>query len=134
METPKLQKNYVEFNFSIHLHLVPKMLLNKKNKANEKESTKKDLVKFEITDQLCEHFYMLHQSCLKIGATPRLYLSFLQNYVNVYTEKRSGIEKRRGHLQVIYSVYLSIIFCQFLFFYITVICLSSISCNSRVFL
>lgn len=87
------------------------MLLNKKNKANEKESNKKDLVKFDITDQLCEHFYMLHQSCLKIGATPRLYLSFLQNYVNVYTEKRSGIEKRRGHLQVItFFIYLVFIF------------------------
>ena len=76
------------------------MLLNKKNKANAKETNAKDLVNFEVTDQLCEHFYMLHQSCLKIGATPRLYLAFLQNYVNMYSEKRSGIEKRRGHLQV----------------------------------
>uniref|UniRef100_A0A7M5UV62 Cytoplasmic dynein 2 heavy chain 1 n=1 Tax=Clytia hemisphaerica TaxID=252671 RepID=A0A7M5UV62_9CNID len=76
---------------------IPKMLLNKRNKANEKESN--NTIKFAVTDKLCEHFYSIHQTCQKIGATPRLYLSFLQNYVNVYTEKRSGIEKRRGHLQ-----------------------------------
>lgn len=74
------------------------MLLNKKNKANEKETG--NVTKFTVTDKLCEHFYTLHQSCLKTGATPRQYLNFLQNYVNVYTAKKEGIEKRRGHLQV----------------------------------
>ena len=100
-------KFHIDFSFVFYDSLrfidifpftVPKMLLNKRNKANEKESS--NTIKFAVTDKLCEHFYSIHQTCQKIGATPRLYLSFLQNYVNVYTEKRSGIEKRRGHLQV----------------------------------
>lgn len=76
------------------------MLLDIKNKAVEKDG--KPTI-FHMTDELNEHFYMLHQSCVKNGATPRQYLNFLQNYINVFTSKKDGIEKRRQHLQVIFG-------------------------------
>ena len=99
----KIKTSKVIF-FLLGQNIVPKMLLHKKNKAIEKET--KVANTFPLSDKLCEHFYMLHQSCLKMGATPRQYLNFLQNYVNVYTTKKGGIEKRRGHLQVSCSVFL----------------------------
>ncbi|XP_057314672.1 cytoplasmic dynein 2 heavy chain 1-like isoform X2 [Hydractinia symbiolongicarpus] len=76
---------------------IPKMLLEQKN--NIKDVNSKALYDFPINEKLCEHFYLIHQSCLKTGATPRQYLNFLQNYINVFTSKKDGIEKRRNHLQ-----------------------------------
>lgn len=73
------------------------MLLDLKNEAIEKEGQG---TLFAVDEKLSEHFYLLHQSCVKNGATPRQYLNFLHNYINVFTSKKDGIEKRRQHLQV----------------------------------
>ena len=73
------------------------MLLNLKNETIEKEGQS---TQFVVDEKLSEHFYLLHQSCVKNGATPRQYLNFLHNYINVFTSKKDGIEKKRQHLQV----------------------------------
>ncbi|XP_047126593.1 cytoplasmic dynein 2 heavy chain 1 isoform X1 [Hydra vulgaris] len=74
---------------------IPKLLSEAKTDPNDSQK----LPPFPMNEKLSEHFYLLHQTCLKVGATPRHYLKFLNNYVSLYTAKKEVIEKRRKHLQ-----------------------------------
>lgn len=75
---------------------VPRMLLSNVGAKSDEESTKgktkgEDLVK---------GFLSIHETCSEKDAAPRRYMTFLNNYKNIYTGKKDGVVHRQQHLQV----------------------------------
>ncbi|XP_022257756.1 cytoplasmic dynein 2 heavy chain 1-like, partial [Limulus polyphemus] len=50
-------------------------------------------------DALLNGFLRIHENCKSNLSVPRRYVSFIHNYQAVYSRKKTGIEKRKHHLQ-----------------------------------
>ena len=90
----------------VHIHFqVPLLLLTRPPKIEGASLSSKKPKRRKLSggDDLLKSFLHVHESCLGFGttATPRRYIAFLNTYDEVYSKKKSKIETRQHHLQVI---------------------------------
>ncbi|CAH1776602.1 unnamed protein product [Owenia fusiformis] len=80
---------------------VPHMLLTRPPKVEGAALSKDKERKRKLSggDDLLKAFLHVHESCAEFGATPRRYISFLNCYQHVYSNKKASIEKNQHHLQ-----------------------------------
>ena len=80
------------------------MLLKKHDPEGEDGKTKGRLL--SGGEKLCKNFYQIHESFVVKGATPRGYLNYLHTYIQVFNQKKDGIEQKQKHLQVVLALFL----------------------------
>lgn len=51
-------------------------------------------------EDLVKGFLSIHETCSEKDAAPRRYMTFLNNYKDIFTGKKDGVVKRQQHLQV----------------------------------
>ncbi|EDO38992.1 predicted protein [Nematostella vectensis] len=82
------------YGASHHRWPIPRMLMPDEGVTADQAKGKKS-----SGDELVKSFIAIHEGCDPKDAAPRRYMTFLQNYKAIYTEKKEGLVKRQTHLQ-----------------------------------